>query len=150
MAIPKSGVRLIKVLPPFRSTSSALVLYKNCSSVCMSLKLEASDLTETEISEDFKIRALYTSLKLLQEFKSNFSDYSSQYEIFENIIHYLEQLPVSNYPIEVQNEIKKVLDNLKQTKEERKLDYIVMAAKKPKALRLYEPNIEKVYVTFLL
>ncbi|KAF2903270.1 hypothetical protein ILUMI_02919 [Ignelater luminosus] len=147
MTIPKSGVRLIKVLPPFRSTSSALVLYKNCSSVCMSLKLEISDLTEIEISEDFKIRALYTTLKLLQEFKLIFSDYSSRCEIFENVTHYLEQIPVSNYPIEVQNEMKKLSDSLEKTKQERKLDYIVMEAKKPKALRLYEPNIQKVFDT---
>jgi nucleolar protein 14 len=144
MAIPKLGVRLIKVNPPFRPTSSLLVLVNDCSGDDFDFKMERSDLVEEEITDSFKIRAIHTTLRLIEEFDNNLSTLSSNVEIFNDIRVYLELLPTRNYPKTVQTQFEKVSRQLTDRKIERKLEYIVMEAKKPTALRLYEPKIEEV------
>lgn len=144
MAIPKLGVRLIKVNPPFRPTSSLLVLVNDCSGDDFDFKMERSDLVEEEITDSFKIRAIHTTLRLIEEFDNNLSTLSSNVEIFNDIRVYLELLPTRNYPKTVQTQFENVSRQLKDRKIERKLEYIVMEAKKPTALRLYEPKIEEV------
>ncbi|KAJ8934163.1 hypothetical protein NQ314_013545 [Rhamnusium bicolor] len=128
MAVPKTGVKLLKVLPPFKSTSSLLVLVENYSLESFkSLQMDSTDLLENEIKEEYKIRVLYNTLKLLEDFYYNIKELSSSSEIFERPLRYLELIPTLNYPKEVQNY------------------YIAMETKKPKALRLYEPKIEEIY-----
>lgn len=106
----------------------------------LSLKLQSEDLIKTEISEDFKIRAIYTAMKLIQEFIEYFKDLPSNIEIFADIFQYLKQLPTGNYP----NEVQTLIVDLSDYEMNRKLYYVVQAAQRPKALRLYEPNIQKV------
>ncbi|KAF5290007.1 hypothetical protein FQR65_LT11673 [Abscondita terminalis] len=127
MAIPKTSVQLIKVLH-----------------LLTPLKLEPDDLNETEISEDFKIRILYNSLRAISEFNQNFKDFTSNKEIFTLINKYLELIPVDKYNDVVRDEMKNLVSSLKEFTD-KKLDYIMAEVKRPKALRLYEPNIQKVY-----
>ncbi|KAF5303825.1 hypothetical protein FQA39_LY09810 [Lamprigera yunnana] len=142
MAIPKRTVQILKVVPPFKFNSSGLVLSRSC---CInSFKLELRDLVETEISEDFKVRSLYSALKVLSEFNQNFKELSSNREIFSLVVKYLEQIPSHNYPLEVQQEMTSLTNSLKLTLD-KKLYYIVNEEKRPKALRLYEPKIEKIF-----
>nr|XP_023023933.1 nucleolar protein 14 homolog [Leptinotarsa decemlineata] len=146
MAIPKTGVKLIKVIPPFKPTSSILVLLKNFSlKYDKTLLMESTDLIRIDIDEDFKLRTLYNVTKLLEEFHHNLSELPSAVEIFEPVLRYLILIPTTNYPEQVRNVMEKLKTSLKESKIERKLEYIVMEAKRPKALRLYEPKIEEVY-----
>ncbi|KAF7272717.1 hypothetical protein GWI33_014529 [Rhynchophorus ferrugineus] len=145
MSIPKTSVKVIKVVPPFKSLSSDLVLTKKCLKSPVTDKLNISVLLQTEFTNEFKISALYTALKLLKDFKETFSSYSSNVEIFATIESYLPQIPIDLYPERVRVEYKEFIDELEKQKSERKLYYLVLEQKRPKALRLYEPKIEKVY-----
>lgn len=145
-SIPKSGDKLLKICPPFSSTSNDLVLYKNYSTTNIILQLKTSDLLETEIDEEFKTRALSICIKLLLEFYENFKDLPSCFEIFEHSLKYVQQIPPSNYPREVQDEIASLIHQLNMSEAKKKVEFIVMEKRRPKALRLYEPNIVKVYV----
>ncbi|KAJ8941561.1 hypothetical protein NQ318_011520 [Aromia moschata] len=58
----------------------------------------------------------------------------------------MEMIPTSKYPKEIKTAVEDFVNLLDEDRLKRKLDYIVMEAKKPKALRLYEPKIEEVYV----
>ncbi|KAJ8985040.1 hypothetical protein NQ317_016951 [Molorchus minor] len=146
MAIPKSGVRLFKIIPPFKSTSSLLVLLKDYNSESFnSYSLDSRDLLNNEIEEDYKVRVLYNSLKLLQNFYSNFAELSSRIEIFNLPEKFLNKIPTTNYPKEVKELMEDFRKTLKQGKTDCKLEYVFMEAKKPKALRLYEPKIQEVY-----
>ncbi|KAK4875209.1 hypothetical protein RN001_011631 [Aquatica leii] len=144
MAIPKNTVQRIRVLPPFKSTSNSLALYRKESTLKMSLKLEPTDLIETEITDDFKVRVLYNALKIISEFNYNFKEFASNREIFALIVKYLELIPIDHYNDNMQEEMKNLLSSLKATTE-KKLFYLMAEVKRPKALRLYEPNIQKVY-----
>lgn len=140
MAVPKS-IKLLKIIPPFKLTSTLLVLEN--SSEAKSLKMNCTDLIESEIDDDFRVRSLGTAVMMLQEFNSNFKELPSRCEIFESVFDYLKLLP-ETYPETVVEEIKRLQKHLDEDKNNRKLEHIVMEKKKPKPLRLYEPNIQKV------
>lgn len=145
MAIPKTGVKLIKVLPPFKKTSSLLVLTKNFSSgYSDQLRLEYSYLLNMDMEESYKIRVLYASLKILEEFHTHFKDLPSCVEIFSPVLKYLEAIPMNYYPELVKNSHEHLFKVLKSSIDQRKLPFIVMQVMKPKALRMYEPKIEEV------
>ncbi|KAJ3643381.1 hypothetical protein Zmor_026095 [Zophobas morio] len=145
MAVPKIGVKLIKVNPPFQPTTNSLVLFNDCTSEDSSLKMRLSDLAEEKIDDLFKIRALNTTLKLIEEFDNNFSALPSNLEIFKDILAYMELLPTRNYPQKVCTQFERTSQQLKSRRSDKNLDYVVMPAKRPKALRLYEPKIEEVF-----
>ncbi|XP_028129289.2 nucleolar protein 14 homolog [Diabrotica virgifera virgifera] len=146
MAVPKTGVRLLKIPPPFKSTSTHLVLIENFSlEELPSMKLDATDFCEVEITAEYQVRALYNIGKLLEQFLDHYKLLSSHVEIFEKALKYLELIPLSSYPTIVQNSLKQLIDSLKRSKDERKLEYLVMESARPKALRLYEPRIQPVY-----
>lgn len=146
MAIPKRSVKIIKVLPPFKTTSNLLVLnksYKN-NTETFQFKLNIDDILEEKIDESFKIRALYASLKMLQEIHNNLIDLPSLCEIFAPIYRYLCMIPFANYPEIVYKESKILKKLIKDSELNRKLIYLVTPKIRPKALRLYEPQIERV------
>ncbi|GLV32750.1 lethal (3) 07882 [Carabus blaptoides fortunei] len=145
MAIPKFGVKLIKIIPPFKPNSVALVLSKKRTKCSTELQMNARDFVEEEIDEDFKVRTIYTVFKISQELHENWNELPSQLDIFEPFLKLLNMIPVQNYPTEIQTEMNKVKNMIHDRKKNKKIEYIVMEKKKPKALRLYEPNIEKVY-----
>lgn len=143
MAIPKRSVQLIKVIPPFKPMNNKLVLYNNYKNIQPNLKLNFNDIFDEEIDDTFKIQALYVSVKILKELNNNFIDLPSVCEIFEPIQKHLELIPIDNYPQIVYTEIENYLKVLVNNELNRKLVYLIMPKKKPKALRLYEPQVEK-------
>nr|CAI5837325.1 unnamed protein product [Callosobruchus analis] len=146
MAIPKSGVKLIKVLPPFKSTCSDLVLLGNHSlDLCEDLKMNVTDLFCTSYDDLYKIRILHNAVKALTEFHNNLETLPSCCEIFEPVLRYLELIPLQNYPVIVQTVVQDLILTLQKQKENRQLQKIVREAERPKALRLYEPKIVEVY-----
>ncbi|XP_066139571.1 nucleolar protein 14 homolog [Euwallacea fornicatus] len=144
MCIPKSSVQLIKVVPPFKPLNSHLVLTKKYGKK-NTAKHSFSHLLKSELTEDFKVSALNLALKLLKEFQENLKNLPSCVEIFTDIEAFLNQIPVDLYPCDVQKELKGVCDLLKEWKSSRKLIYLIVAEKKPKALRLYEPKIVDIF-----
>lgn len=145
MAIPKTGVKLIKVLKPFQAISTQLVLVENFSSVIFNdLKMNCSDLLGLDIEEFFKVKVLYTCIKILEEFQFHYKDLPSSVVIFNPILRYLEDIPMDKYPNVVSNIQIQVLNLLKNSRDHNKLHYIVMQAMKPKALKMLEPRIVEV------
>lgn len=148
LAIPKNSVKLIKVLPPFKPTNSLLCLTEKSEET--DLKLQTSDLLNKSIDDSFKIRSVFTTLCLLRDFHANLSKIPSLVEIYQPVLNYLSQIPQENYPERVQKEFSKLIETLENSISNRQLEYIVMEKKRPKALKLYEPKIEPVYVLFIL
>lgn len=142
LAIPKSGVRLIKVLPPFKSTLSLLYLAEKVGAD--DLKLQAGDLLNKPIDDSFKIRSIFTTLRLLKDFHANLLHLPSLVEIYEPVLRYLNLIPTENYPETVQNEFEVLKKLLDESISNRQLEFIVIEKKRPKALKLYEPKIEPV------
>lgn len=146
MMIPKIGVKLLKIPPPFKPTSTLLVLLNNYSLESFnSLKLNFADFSEEEITSEYQVRALYSVIKILQQFLEHYIILPSHVEIFEKATYFLEKIPLNNYPREVQNNANCLVEELRKSKIERRLQYLVLEASKPKALRLYEPKIQVVY-----
>ncbi|KAL1494774.1 hypothetical protein ABEB36_010319 [Hypothenemus hampei] len=146
MAIPKTSVKLIKICPPFKPLASDLVLTSDKTSLStLNSKLNVSYLIQSEVTDEFKIVALLLTLRLLNDFIENLKDLPSSVEIFEPINKFLIQIPMEFYPKLVRDEYKRVCDSLEKLQSERKLEYLVLEAKKPKALRLYEPKIVEIY-----
>lgn len=145
MAVPKLGVKLIKVLRPFKSNSAALVLPEKTTENIDNFKMCANDFTcDKEIDDEFKVRVLYSSLKLTAELYENWSNLSTHVVIFEPFFNLLKQIQKDNYPEKIQDEIVHLQSIYSNSKENQSIEYIVYEKRKPKALRLYEPNIQKV------
>jgi nucleolar protein 14 len=106
--------------------------------------MNVDDLRETILEDDsFKVRALHTAVKLLLEFCCHLENMAAGYQIFKPLLSTLKQLDVGKYPCYIQNDIKGVISKIEEMTQ-KKLQFLVMEKKKPKALRLYEPKIEEV------
>lgn len=147
LSIPKTGVKLIKVLPPFKSNLSLLCLTEKSEET--DLKLQSSDFLNKPIDDSFKSRSIFTTLRLLKDFHANLAQLPSLVEIYEPILRYLNLIPTENYPKSVQDEFQSLKKILNDAISDRKLEFIVLEKKRPKALKLYEPKIEPVYVFVL-
>ncbi|XP_060529422.1 nucleolar protein 14 homolog [Cylas formicarius] len=147
MSIPKNGVQLIKVPPPFKPVYSQLVLLRDCSKIKPSSKLNPTILIDPEINDEFKINILYRTLQLLREFFEKYKTLPSCLEIFALVENFLKKIPLEYYPNEVINQHEQLGMSLNELRKNRRLNYVKLAEKKPKALRLYEPKIEEVYDT---
>lgn len=145
-AIPKTRVQLLKILPPFKSTQNFLVLVDNTQYNDSSFRMQVTDIANKEIDDSFQIRALYTAVKQLKDFYVSLETLPSNLEIFGAPVSYLKLVPKDKYPLKVQEEIQDVLDLFEKSETTRNLQYIMMEKKRPKALKLYEPKIEVMYV----
>nr|CAD7403178.1 unnamed protein product [Timema poppensis] len=104
----------------------------------------SSDLTDAIPGDDhFKTRALHTTVKLLSEFLSQLDELPACYEVFKPVSCTLSRLDSSKYPPDIQKDIAGLVLNIAAL-ESRKIQLLVVEKKKPRALRLYEPNIEEV------
>nr|CAD7403177.1 unnamed protein product [Timema poppensis] len=105
----------------------------------------SSDLTDAIPGDDhFKTRALHTTVKLLSEFLSQLDELPACYEVFKPVSCTLSRLDSSKYPPDIQKDIAGLVLNIAAL-ESRKIQLLVVEKKKPRALRLYEPNIEEVF-----
>lgn len=141
-AVPKRGVQLLKILPPFKPTQSLLVLADDIEFNSPLLKLDVTDLLNKEIDNSFQIRSLYVAVTQLKDFCNNLEKIPSSLEIFGYAINYLKLIPNDRYPLTLKTKIQDVLDTFQKSQNSRVLQYIVMEKKRPKALKLYEPKIE--------
>ncbi|XP_076230915.1 nucleolar protein 14 homolog l(3)07882 [Calliopsis andreniformis] len=150
ISTPKHLIQGIKIMPPFKTIgelSNLLILDDDQTTFNIepsSILMKAIDLIHGEIEGEFKIRALLTAVNLLREFKNHLEELEAVYSIFEPILKLLKRNTFDKYPSNVKKYIKQLRKDLKILKN-KKLEYIVLEKKKPKPLRLYEPQIETVY-----
>ncbi|KAK0182608.1 hypothetical protein PV327_000728 [Microctonus hyperodae] len=141
---------LPKIVPPFKRVgnfSNLLILEESQKSLNIELvgaHMKAHDLSSNDIDDNFKVRVVLTAINLLDEFKCQLEELDAVYSIFEPIIKLLKMNSWKNYPKNVRNHVKQIRNNL-EILSEKKLEYLIPEKKKPKALRLYEPKIVKVY-----
>lgn len=154
MSTPKPPVQTIKAIPPFKSTgelSNLLIPDTDRSEMKINTKsnlMAAADLITNEMDDDFRVKAFITAVNLASEFKNQLEELEAVFPIFEPIVRLLSINKLINYPENVKQHVGNVLDDL-NTLKDKKLEYITREKKKPKALRLYEPRIETVYVSYL-
>lgn len=150
ISTPKHLIQEIKMIPPFKKTgelSNLLILDEDQTNLnidSINMLMKASDLVDGPLDDNFKIRALLTTINLLCEFKNHFEKFETVYSIFEPILKLLEANSFNKYPFKVKKRVERLRKELKELKN-KKLEYLVVEKKKPKPLRLYEPRIETIY-----
>ncbi|XP_060807022.1 nucleolar protein 14 homolog [Amyelois transitella] len=137
----------IQVVPPFRlhKDEKILNLDHDCSKLTVESKMAAKDLVAKEISDDFKIRTLFVSVLLLKEFFNFFNEIEAQQCLFEPHIQLLGRIDTDLYPENVRKTVRKVMKHMKETLELKTFTQLTREKKRPKALRLYEPDIQEVF-----
>lgn len=132
----------IPTVPPFKlkdiDSYSLEVTDKSIS--CDNLKLNINDLFKENNEDEFKIRSINLALNLLNQFCQFWNEEPSSVLIFEPFVPLLN---VENYPVCLREKIEEVLKNILKLKKN-KLIKLMLEKKKPKPLRLYEPEIEQV------
>lgn len=103
-------------------------------------QLSIRNLIQINSSEEFKVNAVALALNLLSEFCNFWEEGQSAILVFEPFIPLLDSNVFSDCLKEASD---KVLAKILKFKNEN-LKMLVLQKKKPKPLRLYEPNIEEV------
>ena len=136
----------IQVVPPFRlhKDSKILNLDEDCSKMEVGSKMAAKDLTLTEIDDDFKIRCLTSSMGILKEFFDYFNDIEAQVYLFEPHLKLTGRIDLDMYPAKVANRVNQIVKYMKAGLEVKTFTPLSREKKRPKALRLYEPDIQEV------
>lgn len=151
MAVPKKSIQIVKALPPFKSHGSFSTLLvveemiDNTSELGQDTKLSSMDFIDGEIDTDFKKRVFHNALKFLNEFCDNISNLEAADVLFEYHMRLLPLVHIENYPETIKKQYESSTKSLKKCQEQMKV-YMQLEKSRPKALRLYEPNIEKVYI----
>ncbi|XP_018335667.1 nucleolar protein 14 homolog isoform X2 [Agrilus planipennis] len=96
-------------------------------------------------TDSFKLKIIHTTLKLLKDVIKYIEGLPSEIELLESFCKMLQLLPWETYPKETKKSCSEFVKMLEEKKGNRKLNFLVQEKKKPQALRLYEPNIQKVY-----
>lgn len=149
LSVDKSLHKSVTPVPPFKSKEEAsgiLVLSKDFKTEDFTNhKMNLSDLLEDAVIDDnFRIRALWTSVKLLDAFQQNLEPLVSSYEIFKPVSQLINHLNTEQFPTDLKNAISNLHDKIEKMSG-KKIYHLIFEKKKPKALRLYEPKIEQVF-----
>lgn len=109
-------------------------------------RLSAQDLiSQKPVDNDFCMSALFVSLRILSSMVKQLTSLPACRQIFCHFPPLLESLCMENrLPQRIKKELKdlqELMSSIKQTT----LNYLVSAPKRPKPLKLYEPNIQQVY-----
>lgn len=141
-----SIVNPIQVVPPFRTNVDAKILNleSDRSKMVVVNKMAAKDLVLSEIDDDFKVRCLMTCVRMTKEFFDNFSDLEAQECLFESHIKLLGRVDLENYPKKIAKLVTEVLKDMKDSLEVKTYTPLSREKKRPKALRLYEPDVQEV------
>lgn len=136
----------IQVVPPFKTNRDAKVLNleNDCHKMAVVNKMAANDLLLREIDDDFKIRCLLISTRMTKEFFDNMSDLEAQECLFESHIKLLGRVDLEIYPKKVNKFITEIVKDMKDSLEVKTYTPLSREKKRPKALRLYEPDVQEV------
>uniref|UniRef100_A0A336MYV7 CSON010060 protein n=1 Tax=Culicoides sonorensis TaxID=179676 RepID=A0A336MYV7_CULSO len=145
LCIKKRPVEQLNVVPPFRNGSNLLTPDKKVADSNEKLfKMIGVDLISNDLDEEFKLRALVTTLGLIVEYLKIQEESPGLHYFVRNSLIYLEKLDKSCYPETVGQRIDETIETLKKFLEI-KVNYLVEKERKPKALRQIDPKIEKVF-----
>lgn len=145
LATPISSKGLI--VPPFQKDHKFLFLHKPFLDLDVeNIRMQSSDLApkSVKIDDKFRVRSIYTALGLLGVFIELWKDITGSWLLLSPIMDHITSLEVTKYPIiigQMIEKLKKTLDEIKS----KGFEPIIKQQKKPKALRLYDPNIQPVY-----
>jgi nucleolar protein 14 len=118
---------------------------KNSDINFVTTKMQIEDFGLEDINDNYRLRTFITTINLLHEFKEQCKELDAAYSIFEPILTLLKYGSIKRYPKEVKEKFQNLMNELEKLKD-KKLKYLVFNKKRPKALRMYEPRIEVVYV----
>lgn len=137
----------IQVIPPFRLHRDAklLNLENDCSKIEVQNKMAAKDLVLSEINDDFRIRCLWTSVGILKEFFDYFNDIEAQEYLFEPHLRLMDRIDLDLYPKKAVKVITSIVQYMKSSLEVKTFTPLCREKPRPKALRLYEPDIQEVF-----
>ncbi|CAH1641380.1 unnamed protein product [Spodoptera littoralis] len=125
--------------------SKILNLEEDCSKMDVEGKMAARDFTLTEINNDFKIRCFSTSMGILKEFFDYFNDIEAQVYLFEPHLKLVGRIDLDLYPAKVANRANQIVKYMRAGLEVKTFTPLTREKKRPKALRLYEPDIQEVF-----
>ncbi|XP_039760632.1 nucleolar protein 14 homolog [Pararge aegeria] len=137
----------VQVVPPFRLHRDVKILNleHDCTKMAVEEKMAGKDLLLTDIDDSYKIRCLLTSTLMLKEFFDNYNDFEALAAIFEPHIQLLGRVDLELYPVKVERKVSEILQYMKQTLEVKTYTQMAKEKVRPKALRLYEPDIQEVF-----
>lgn len=147
LSIKKRSVQPLKVVPPFKEHGelSSLLVLDEPTKFIKEQRLIATDLIETDIDNDFKLRAFNTTLLLTNHLLSKLDDNNPGSKFLaQSFTNYLQKISFKYYP----NEVKVNAVALKKTIQiidDQELTYLVPELRKPKTLRQLEPKFERIY-----
>lgn len=135
----------IQVVPPFRLHKDAKILNleDNCTKMKVDNKMAAKDLVLETIDNDFKIRSLLSTAIMLNEFFNNCNDLEAQECIFKPHLNMFSWIDLELYPKKVANIIMETVRFIKEALEVKTYTLLSREKKKPKILRLYEPDFQE-------
>lgn len=139
-------VNPIQAVPPFKTNRDAKILNleTDCSKMAVVKKMAAKDLLANEIDDDFKIRCLLTCTRMTKEFFDNFNELEAQECLFESHIKLMGRVELDNYPKKVNKYVTDIVKDMKDSLEVNTFTPLSREKKRPKALRLYEPDVQEV------
>ncbi|KAL4706935.1 hypothetical protein ACJJTC_005204 [Scirpophaga incertulas] len=137
----------IQVVPPFRlhRDSKILNLEHDCSKMAADNKMAAKDLVTKDIDDGFKIRCLNVCVGMLREFFDFFSELEAQQYLFEAHISLINRIDLDLYPTGVASRVADSVKYMKECLEVKTFTPLTREQKRPKALRMYEPDVQEVF-----
>lgn len=141
------AIQVVKIVPPFKSFapwSNLLVVEEKVPEGTTDLSLRAEDFITTEIDESYKLRVLNTALGMIRGVCSKLGKMEGIHHIAANFLPHLRRIDEELYPKILQSALAETREAL-QSLHDRPLHYMVAPEKKPKPLRLLEPEIEATY-----
>lgn len=145
LAANTSILNPIQVVPPFRLHKDAKILNleDNCIKMEVVNKMAVKHLVLETIDNDFKIRSLLSSTMMLNEFFNNFNDLEAQECIFKPHLNLFSWIDLELYPKKVASRIMGTVKSIKEVLEMKTYTHMSREKKKPKILRLYEPDFQE-------
>ncbi|XP_053689392.1 nucleolar protein 14 homolog [Sabethes cyaneus] len=146
MCSPKRIVETIAIIPPFKSSApwNSLLAIDEKSDVGIELQLRSEDFLLDYIDEEFKLRALYCSLRMINDICKNQIGLPGSPYISENFLLNLNRIDILSLPTQIDTVLKETVALAKSLKA-KSLMRLVAPEQKPKQLRLLEPKIERIY-----
>lgn len=146
LAIPKRAIEIVRIVPPFQSRGpqNCLLALNEKFEESVDPKLFAADLVTLDIDDSFKVRALHSSLAMLNDFIENAMDNVGLRFMLEPFGNLLERIDLELYPDFIRGNVEKAQQAINAANA-RPLHRLVAVEKKPKALRLMEPKIVAVH-----
>ncbi|CAK1594754.1 unnamed protein product [Parnassius mnemosyne] len=137
----------IQVVPPFRLHRDVKILNleHDCSNMAVQHKMAVKDLVDKDITDSFKVSCLLNCVLMLKEYFNNCNDMEAQEAIFEAHIKLLGRVDLDLYPNKVKSMVTEVLQHMKESLEVKTYTPLAREKVRPKALRLYEPDIQEVF-----